>query len=46
LALTASASITVRDKFGSSVGTVSAGSRAWLFVTEDGAGNRTPLLLT
>ena len=41
-----SASITVRDKFGSSVGTVSAGSRAWLFVKEDGAGNRTPVLLT
>lgn len=43
---TGSATITVRDKFGSSVGTVSAGSRASLFVKEDGAGNRTPLLLS
>lgn len=37
--------ITVRDRFGSTVGTVDGGSRAWLFVKEDGSGNRTPILV-
>ena len=35
----------VRDTLGGFVGTVPPGRRAYLFVKEDGAGNRTPLLV-
>lgn len=37
--------ITVRDRFGSTVGDVPGNTRAWLFVKEDGSGNRTPILV-
>lgn len=41
---TDSATITVRDALGNAVGTVSAGSRAYLFVKESDLGVRTPVL--
>jgi uncharacterized protein (TIGR02217 family) len=42
---TGTSPITVRDRLGVSVGTVASGSRAELFVKEDGAGNRVPVLI-
>jgi len=44
IANTGSFTLTVLDYLGNSVGTISAGSRAWVFVKEDGSGNRTPVL--
>lgn len=41
---TGPSTMTVRDSLGSSIGTVSSGGRVWLFVKEDAAGNRTPVL--
>lgn len=38
--------MTVSDTLGSVIGTVEPGRRAWLLVKEDGAGNRTPVLLS
>jgi uncharacterized protein (TIGR02217 family) len=37
--------LTIRDRLGGLVGTVTAGTHAWLMVKEDDAGNRTPWLL-
>lgn len=45
IANTGTSTLTVRDSLGSSVGSVTTSSRAWLFVREDASGNRTPVLL-
>lgn len=38
------ATATLRDMFGTSVGTVGAGGKVWFFVKEDASGNRTPVI--
>lgn len=37
--------VTLRDAFGASVGTISGGSKVWLFIKRDGAGNTVPVLI-